>query len=209
MTINAVIFDIGNVLIRWQPELFYDQELGQARRRALFDAVDLHKMNEAVDAGEELRTAAHRTAQAHPEHAEAIQMWHDRWTDIAAPALDHSVATLKALKARGVPVFVLSNIGTDVFETARAHYDFLNLFDRYFISGSMKVIKPDPMIYEQVEQACGLPPETLLFVDDRPENIAAARACGWQGHVFEKPAAWAACLVEKGLLQAGSVRFDG
>lgn len=209
MSIEAVVFDIGNVLIRWQPELFYDAEVGEDRRRAMFDTVDLHAMNEAVDGGERLKDAVYATARAYPDFAEEIRMWHDRWTDMAAPAIDHSVALLLALRAREVPVFVLSNIGTDVFEIARAHYPFLNAFDRFFISGTMRVTKPDPEIYQRVEEACGLAPEALLFADDRPENIAAAEARGWNGHVFTHSKGWADRLVQAGLLTEAEAGFHG
>lgn len=80
MTIEAVIFDIGNVLIRWQPELFYDAEIGEARRRTLFETVDLHAMNEAVDSGASFKTTVYSTAEKHPEFAKEIRLWHDRWT---------------------------------------------------------------------------------------------------------------------------------
>lgn len=207
MSIQAVVFDIGNVLIRWQPEKFYDAEVGEARRKEMFDAVDLHAMNEAVDAGESLRHAVYRTAEAYPAFADEIRLWHDRWTDLAAPALDHSVHLLMALRAKGVQTFVLSNIGTDTFEIARAHYGFLNAFDRFFISGTMKAIKPDPAIYRMVEDECGLAPETLLFADDREENIKAARDRGWKGHVFTHPQGWADCLVAEGLLSAEEAAY--
>ncbi len=200
MTPEAVIFDIGNVLIEWQPERFYDAEIGPERRRALFETVDLHAMNDRVDRGENWRDMVYQTAAAHPDHADAIRLWHDRWIEMASPAIDRSVALLRALRARSVPVFALTNFGIESFAYAETQYDFLAEFDRRYVSGHMRVTKPDPEIYRMVEADCGIAPERLLFADDRPDNIEAAAARGWQTHLFDGPEGWAARLVAKGLL---------
>lgn len=197
---DAVIFDIGNVLIEWQPEARYDEIVGRARREAMFAAVDLHGMNERFDAGEDFRAVVYETAAANPEFADDIRLWHDRWSDLARPAIHHSVRLLLALKAAGVPVFALTNFGVGSFAISERDFPFLTVFDRRYISGEMKLTKPDPRIYAAVEADCCLPPERLLFADDRVENIAAAEARGWQGHLFTSPEGWAARLVAAGLL---------
>lgn len=204
--IDAVVFDIGNVLITWQPERRYDAWIGESRRREMFAAVDLHAMNERFDAGENFREVVEETAAAHPGFHDEILMWHDRWCALASPVIDHSVRLLRALKSRGVPVFALSNFGVDSFALSEAEHDFLRSFDRRYISGHMKVTKPDPRIYEMVEADCGLSPERLLFTDDRAENIAAAKARGWQVHLFDGAEGLAARLVAAGLLSAGEAR---
>lgn len=200
MPVNAVIFDIGNVLLEWNPERFYDHAIGPERRQALFAEVDLHEMNERVDLGADFRATVFAKAKDHPEWADEIRLWHDRWLDMAAPDIPHSVRLLRALRAKGVPVFALTNFGVGSFEIACDAYPFLNEFDRRYVSGLMQIQKPDPRIYAAVESDCGLAPETLLFADDRADNIAAAQARGWQGHVFDGPEGWAATLVAAGLL---------
>lgn len=200
MQVEAVIFDIGNVLIEWQPEKFYDAEMGQAARERLFADVDLHEMNDRVDLGHDFKATIYDTAEAHPEHREAVRMWHDRWLELAQPAIPQSVRLLRALRARGVPVFALTNFGIGSFALAQTEYDFLSEFDKAYVSGHMGVIKPDVQIYEMVEADCGVAPEKLLFTDDREKNIAAADARGWQTHLFEGPEGWAARLIEAGLL---------
>ena len=82
MTIDAVVFDIGNVLIEWNPERFYDATIGEDRRRALFDAVDLHQINDRVDRGEHFRTVIYEAAETYPDWTAEIRMWHDNWIDI-------------------------------------------------------------------------------------------------------------------------------
>lgn len=197
---QAVIFDIGNVLIEWQPERFYDTVIGEEQRRRMFDAVDLHFMNERVDRGEHFTKTIYETAENYPDWRDEIRMWHDRWIELATPAIDHSVRLMKALKSNGVPVFSLTNFGIESYDYAATHYPFLRDFDRDFISGHMAVTKPNPEIYRQLEETSGLSGAALLFTDDRTDNIAAAQGFGWQTHLFEGPAGWAKTLVSAGLL---------
>jgi 2-haloacid dehalogenase len=200
--IEAVIFDIGNVLIEWQPERYYDATIGEERRRAMFAEVDLHGMNDRVDLGEGFREVIYETAEAYPEWRAEIRDWHDNWIKLAAPAIPHSVHLLRTLRAKGVPVHALTNFGIESFAYAQTQYDFLNEFDRFYVSGHMRVIKPAPRIYEMVEEDCGLSGASLLFTDDRADNIDAARARGWQAHLFDGPQGWADALVAHGLLTA-------
>ena len=197
---EAVIFDIGNVLIEWQPERYYDRVIGKDRRRAMFAEVDLHGMNDRVDLGENFKDVIYATAEAHPEWCAEIRDWHDNWIELASPVIDHSVRLLRALRAKGVPVFALTNFGIESFAYAETRYGFLGEFDRRYVSGHMGVIKPDPEIYRMVEDDCGIAPENLLFADDRDDNIAAARSRGWRAHLFEAPRAWADRLVAENLL---------
>jgi 2-haloacid dehalogenase len=197
---QAVIFDIGNVLTRWQPEVFYDRVIGPERRQALFAKVDLIGMNQSLDAGAPFRETVYHLANAHPDWATEIRWWHDRWADLTLPHIDGSIALLRALKAKGVAVFALTNSGASVFETARQSQDFLQLFDRCYVSGAMGVMKPDPAIYKAVEDDCGLAPADLLFTDDKAENITAAARRGWRAHQFESWQGFAARLVAEELL---------
>lgn len=197
---KIVVFDIGNVLIEWNPERFYDAEIGEDSRRVMFAAIDLHAMNERVDLGEHFRDVVYAEAEENPKWRDEIRMWHDRWIDMASPVIDHSVRLMKALQARGTPVYSLTNFGIQSYDLAAEHYPFLREFDRDHISGHMAMIKPNPMIYQALEQTCGVAPEALLFADDRPENIEAAANRGWQTHLFEGPAGWADRLVAAELL---------
>ena len=200
MTPKAVVFDIGNVLIEWQPERFFDAQIGEDRRTALFAAIDLHAMNDRVDRGENFTLVLAQTARDHPEWKPELDLWHTRWLDMASPAIDRSVRLMTALQKHGVPVFSLTNFGIETYALAATKYFFLRRFDRDFISGHMGVIKPEPQIYQMLETGSGLSGEALLFTDDRLENINAAAARGWQTHLFEGPHGWADRLVAAGLL---------
>ncbi|APX13209.1 HAD family hydrolase [Tateyamaria omphalii] len=200
MTIQAVIFDIGNVLIEWQPERFYDSVIGEDRRRALFSEVDLNGMNLEVDRGAPFAQSVHDLAAKHPKWDAEIKMWHDRWIEMASPQIDHSVRLMAALQAKGTPVFSLTNFGVDTYDRAAQDYPFMRQFNRDFISGHMRVIKPDPTIYQRLEEESGLRGENLIFTDDRSENIAAAQMRGWRTHLFKGPDGWAKRLVTEGVL---------
>lgn len=199
-TPEVVIFDIGNVLIEWRPERFYDRVIGEDRRKRLFAEVDLHTMNDKVDLGHPFTETIYATADAYPDWRAEIRMWHDHWIELASPVIDHSLRLMRALQGKGVPVYCLTNFGIGSFEFASGHYSFLRDFDRHYVSGHMGVIKPDPRIYEMVEQDCGIPPDRLIFVDDRADNIAQAQSRGWRGHLFDGPQGWADRLVAEGLL---------
>lgn len=201
LPLEAVIFDIGNVLFHWDPAPVYDRIIGAERRRALFEAVDLHAMNAAIDLGARFAETVRATAAAHPAWHDEIQIWHDRWLEMAQPLIPRSLRLFRALRARGIPVFALSNFGVEPFDlAANGGYPFLRDFDRTYISGRLRLAKPDPAIYRHVENDCGLAPAALLFTDDRAENIAAAAAHGWQVHLFDGPQGWADRLVAAGLL---------
>ena len=200
MPIKAVIFDIGNVLIGWQPEDFFDSVIGEDRRRGFFAAVDLHGMNDKIDAGANFHDTLEQTAKDNPDWATEITIWHERWIDMAAPLIPHSERLMYALQAKGIPVFSLTNFGIQTYDLAAQSYPFMRKFDRDFISGHMGVIKPDPVIYQMLEDESGLSGDALIFADDRQDNIDAANARGWRTHLFEGPQGWADRLVYEGLL---------
>jgi 2-haloacid dehalogenase len=203
MGVEAVVFDIGNVLTRWQPEVFYDRVIGEARRRALFAEVDLHHMNDLIDRGAAFRETIYDWAETHSAWRDEVRMWHDRWIELASPRIEGSIALLRALRKKAVPVFALTNFGVSSFEYAMTQMDFLHEFDRLYVSGRMGVIKPEARIYEMVEEDCGIAPSGLIFSDDRADNIQAAAERGWLTHHFTGWEGWARRLVAEGLLTEG------
>lgn len=200
---EAVVFDIGNVLLEWQPERFYDSVIGPEARARLFAEVDLAGMNAGVDLGNPFAESVEALAMAHPEWGPEIRMWRERWFEIAHPPIDGSIRLLRALRARGVPVLALTNFGRETFDAAVERLPFMAEFDRAWVSGKMGVMKPDPAIYAALEAESGVAPGRLLFADDKAENIAAAAARGWRTHLFEGWEGWAQRLVDEGLLERG------
>lgn len=206
MTVKMVAFDIGNVLVSWTPEAFFDRVIGVERRTAFFSQVDFSAINESVDAGAPFHGTLRKAQSDHPDFADVIEIWRTRFSEMLEPVIDHSVRLLRALRRADIQVIALSNFGVETFEIAQKDFPFLEEFDQHYISGHMGVIKPDAAIYEQVEAACGVEPEAILFADDRPANISAAKARGWQTHLFEGPEGWSDCLVRHGLLSADAAK---
>ncbi|MFT4717034.1 MAG: 2-haloacid dehalogenase [Paracoccaceae bacterium] len=197
---EIVLFDIGNVLIEWKPEQYFDTIMPVAERKRMFAEVDLHAMNDGIDRGGKFRETVFETADKYPEFRDQIRQWHAGWLCMATPAIPKSAALNSALRAKGIHTAILSNIGRETYQMAAVQYPFLADFDRHFISAKMGSIKPEPEIYDQVERTYNLPPDRLLFTDDRLDNINAARARGWKTHHFTDPDGWAHALVAQGLL---------
>jgi 2-haloacid dehalogenase len=130
-------------------------------------------------------------------------MWYDRWIELASPRIEGSIALLRALRAKGVPVFCLTNFGSYSYEEARDKLDFLGEFDREYVSGRLRVSKPDPRIYQAVEDDSGIAPDRLLLPTTRPTTSPPLPARGWRTHQFESWQGWAARLVAEGLLTTG------
>jgi 2-haloacid dehalogenase len=201
--IEAVVLDIGNVLIRWDPEGFYDERIGPERRQRLFAEVALADMNQRIDQGAPFRKTVAEVAKAHPQWHDEIMLWHDEWLGMTAPDRPRMIELTRAVRANGTQVWALSNFGIETLELADAAYPFLAEFDRRIISGELGVCKPAPDIFEAVE-AQGVAPERLLYTDDVEENVAAAAARGWQTHLFDGVDGWEARLVAEGLLKAAA-----
>lgn len=207
MTVDIVVFDIGNVLIEWQPERHYDATIGAARRKAMFAAVDLHAINDCVDRGQPFRATIENAAAEYPEFKDEILMWYFDWIKMAAPAIPHSVALLRALRAKGIRVVALTNFGIESFEFAETKYPFLTEFDKTYVSGRMGCVKPHRLIYEMLESGEQAQGDRFLFTDDRQENIDMAKSRGWHTHLFEGPQGWANTLVSMGLLTTAEADF--
>ncbi|SHI97499.1 HAD family hydrolase [Wenxinia saemankumensis] len=197
---KAAIFDIGNVLIEWNPQRMYDRHIGAERRAALFEAVDLHGMNLAVDGGAPFGESVEALAARHPDWAAEIRLWRDNWLEMVTPGIEESQRLMAALQARGVPVHALTNFGDETFAIAEREMPFIPRFDSAFVSGRLRMLKPAPAIYAHVEETLGLSGPELFFTDDSPANVAAAEARGWRTHLFEGAEGLAARLVEVGLL---------
>lgn len=200
MAVEVVVFDIGNVLVEWHPTRPFDTIIGEEARKALFARVDFAGMNDRSDHGHDMWDGVEALAAEHPADADAIRLWSKHWIDMLEPDLKRSARMLRALRAKGIPVIALSNFGDRTFDLAEEKYPVLKEFDQRFISARLGVMKPDPAIYAEVETKTGYAPETMLFIDDRPENIEAALDRGWQGHLFETEAGLAERLVAEDLL---------
>ncbi|MEC9431421.1 MAG: HAD family phosphatase [Pseudomonadota bacterium] len=192
---RAMVFDIGNVLVDWQPGRVYADLIPDPEARAAFFArVDMHGMNLAGDRNGDLAAEVEALALRHPEDAVPIRAWRARWDEMFGPMMPGMETLFRAVKASGVPVAALTNFAADTFLVAQARFPILAEFDVEVVSGREGTLKPEPRIYEIVEARTGLSGPDLFFADDKPENVAAARARGWRGHVFEGAEGLAAAM---------------
>lgn len=183
---RAMVFDIGNVLVDWQPHRVYEALVPDPQARAaLFERVDFHNMNLAGDRNGDLAAEVAALAARHPGDASAILAWRARWDEMFGPMLPGVEALFRAVKAQGIPVVALTNFAADTFLVAQRRFPILTEFDIEVVSGREHVLKPEPAIYEIVEARTGLSGPDLFFADDKPENVAAALARGWRGHVTD------------------------
>ncbi len=174
-----VVFDIGNVLVRWNPRnLFRKTFKDEARMERFLGAalsMDFVALTDIV--ADFSKTVAER-ARAFPEFAHELHLFDERWVETIGGPIEQNVALLKRLKAAGRPVYGLSNFASVKFALARQMFDFLNEFDLCVISGQVGVVKPDPRIYEILFERVGRDPSELLFVDDSLANVRAAEEAG-------------------------------
>ena len=197
---EIVVWDIGNVLLNWEPEHLYRQLIpDDAARAAFFGRLPLDQMNDEGDRLGDLEGKVAALAERYPEDAMLILPWWAAWERMCGGLLAESVALRDRLRANGVACWALTNFADDSWVRAVKLYPALGEFDGLVVSGREKVMKPDPAIYEIVEARTGRPGETLFFIDDRDANIEAARDRGWRGHVFESPAGLKAALAAEGL----------
>jgi 2-haloacid dehalogenase len=205
-TPKIVVFDIGNVLLEWRPERLYARLIPDpAQREAFFHETQIADMNLDVDRGAPFKAHIYAHAAKHPKYERLIRAWHDDWIEMASAAIEGTVQILRTLKERGVRTGALSNFGVDSFALACVKYPFLTEFDVPVISGREETIKPEPQIYEILEERTGLLGQDIFFMDDSPKNVAAARARFWQAEIFTTPQILGQQLHARGLIAQADI----
>jgi 2-haloacid dehalogenase len=198
---TAVVFDLGGVLLDWNPRHLYrglfDDEADMERFLSEVCTMEWHH---AHDLGVPPNRTIPPLIAAHPEYAEMIRAWPERSEEMVAGPIDASVEILRELKVAGVPVYALTNMESWTYPSRRDRYPFLRWFDGTLVSGFEGVAKPDPRVFELLLDRFGLTAETTLFIDDSPKNVAAARSLGLPAVEFESPAQLRQSLEEAGLL---------
>lgn len=186
--VQAMVFDVGGVLLRWDPERIYERLIPDAAERHRFLAeVVTGSWNRQMDAGLPFAEGVARLTAEHPHHAALIAAFHHDWARAIGPQIDGTVALLHRLKDAGLPVYGLTNFSAETWPTAVGLYPVLTAFDDVIVSGRERLLKPDPAIYRLLTDRFGLDPHGVFFTDDTDENVVAARAAGWQAVVFRDP----------------------
>ena len=197
---HAVVFDLGGVLVHWDPRLLYRKLLPSEDAVERFLAtVCPSEWNERMDAGLPLATGLAERIERFPHHEPLIRAYGERFGEMMLP-MPRAIALLDELAARGVGLYALSNWAAETFAATRHRFPFLERFDGLVISGELGIAKPDPRIFAHLLETHRLEPDALLFVDDRDDNVAAARRVGIDGVVFEGATRLRADLARRGLL---------
>lgn len=198
---HAVIFDLGGVLIDWDPRYLYRKLLDdEAAVEHFLATICTPAWNEQQDAGRPWPEAIAELSAQWPEEAPLIAAYYDRWIEMIAGPLDDTVEVLAALRGRGVPLFALTNWSAETFPYVVNRYDFLDWFEGIVVSGEEKVKKPDRRIYHVLLDRYGLAAPDAVFIDDNPANVVAARDVGLHGLAFTTAPALRQDLETIGLL---------
>lgn len=198
--VGNIVFDIGNVLIRWDPTLLYSRLLPDTERRDWFlREICSPDWNLELDRGRSFADGIAERVARHPEWSAEIRAWDERWHDMVPGALDGTVAILEALREADIPTFAITNFSAEKFAQCLDRFPFLHGFRDTVVSAHEKLVKPDPAIYRLFLERNDLDPATCLFVDDNADNVVAARTVGMKAVRFTSPARFAADLVAHGI----------
>jgi 2-haloacid dehalogenase len=197
----AVVFDLGNVLIRWDPHPAVAAGVGDDEARAFLAAedFDFSEWNKRADAGAGWLDLQQELASSHPHWHDHGSSYVDNFGLSLVGEIDDNVAVLRDLHAAGVPLFALSNFSHELFPQALERFDFLSLFEDIVISGTEKVAKPDPAVFVLLQRRVGRPLTECVFVDDSAANVAAAAEAGMDAIRFSDDEPLRPRLRERGL----------
>lgn len=183
--IQHIVFDIGRVLLHWDPELPYLDLIPDAERRRWFlETVCSPAWNAEQDRGRDWAEAEALLIEEFPEEQDLIRAYRARWHDMVPHAYDDVVEVLNRLIDDGHDVTMLTNFNDQTFTEVRARFPFLDRPRGVTVSGEVRLLKPEPEIYSRHASSFALKPSAILFTDDSPANVAAAQAAGWNAVLF-------------------------
>ena len=199
--VRAVVFDVGNVIVRWDPRTLYSKIFPDPGERDWFlSNVCTMAWNLRHDAGVSFAENRRELVARYPEHAAAIRAWEERWWEMFSGPIPETEAVIEDLAARGVPMFGLTNMSAETVDGTLAMSPAFARLTELIVSGREGLMKPDPRTFELTARRAGLAPAELLFVDDSAVNVGAAAAAGFDIHHFSDPAALRPALAQRGLL---------
>jgi 2-haloacid dehalogenase len=188
-SIDTVIFDLGNVLIQWDPRHLYRKIFGPdvAGMEAFLAEVCTTEWNEHQDRGRPWKDAVAEAIERHPAQASNIRAYFERWAEMIPGALDDSVAILEELRPLDLRLLALTNWSAETFPIAQARFGFLDWFEGIVVSGHERLAKPQPEIFRLIIERFDLTPRPTLFIDDSLRNVEAARREGMHAIHFLGP----------------------
>jgi 2-haloacid dehalogenase len=204
VTPSVVVFDLGGVLIDWDPRHLYRTLFDEAdEMEAFLEEVAFADWNSRQDAGRPLGEAIELLAASHPHRRALIDAFRARWSETIGGEVPGTVDLLRELRATGVRLLALSNWSAETFPVARARFEFLSWFDGIVISGEIGSIKPHARPFDVLVERYSIDPARSLFIDDSPANVEAATRLGFQALRFTDARSLRTDLVVLGLLAPG------
>jgi len=200
-----VAFDLGGVLIDWDPRYLYRRLLASEEEVERFlGTVCTPEWNRAQDAGRSWAEAVETLAARHPDQAGLIAAYRDRWPEMIAGQFEATVRVLADLREAGIALYALTNWSAETFPIAQQRFDFLTWFEGIVVSGQERLMKPDPRLYRLLARRYGLDLRRTVFIDDTPANVVAARELGMLGLDFVDAERLRSDLAAQGLLTSGT-----
>lgn len=180
-----IIFDFGNVLVEWHPERVYGEYFGDEAKAWWFlrHVTDMN-WRQRIDRGESQDACIEELQGRFPEYREAIALYRDRWREMLTGEMPGMRELLTELKDTGYEIYGLTNWSMETFPEARRHFSILQMIDRYVVSAAEGYVKPDPQLFQMLLDRYHLQADDCIFVDDNPDNVAAACQMGMKGIVF-------------------------
>jgi 2-haloacid dehalogenase len=200
--LTTVVFDLGGVLIDWDPRHLYRQLFAdEADMEAFLNEVATQEWNAQQDAGRPWAEAVAALVARYPDQRELIEAFHGRWPEMLGGPVEDTVDVLAQLRQTGLRLYALSNWSAETFPIARRRYPFLEWFEGIVISGDVGTIKPDPRIFEHLVARYAIEPGAAVFIDDNAVNIEAAVRLGFVARQFVDARSLRRDLEELGLLR--------
>lgn len=185
---SIAVFDVGGVLLDWNPRHLYRKMFDDADAMEHFlTTVCTREWNLQLDAGRGYANGIAELVERFPDQADLIRAYDERWPEMVAGVIEGTVEILETLQAGYRPVYAITNFSAEKFALSRALWPFLDAFDGVVVSGEVKALKPQPEIFRILFERHDLTPSDCLFIDDVPANVAGAEAVGMHGHHFTSP----------------------
>ena len=200
--IDTVIFDLGGVLIDWNPRYLYRKIFSTEEEINWFlENVCTNEWNERQDAGRSFEDATHELEKRFPKHKDAIQAWYGRWEETVGGPINETVDILRAIRdQKQHRLYALTNWSAETFPWAWQNFGFLRWFEGIVVSGEEKLVKPNARIYEVLLDRYKVTPSRAVFIDDNLKNVAGAHAAGIHGIHFQGAEKLKEELVTRGIL---------
>jgi 2-haloacid dehalogenase len=201
--INTLVFDLGGVLIDWNPDYLYRTIFSnEEERRRFFSEICTPDWNEEQDAGRSLREGTELLVQQFPEQEAPIRAYYDRWEEMLGGPIPETVEILRHIKFNtDKKLYALTNWSAETFPVALRRYDFLHWFDGRLVSGEERTRKPFADIYQLLIDRYKIRPEEAIYVDDNPRNLVPAARLGFHTIHFRTPAQFEEELEALGVLK--------